>query len=269
MSKVVKKRKLKKWVKVFLLILIIIPSTFFLKDTYSSLKKVTQKINIDNKESMNKETTTLNRVTYKDGFYYEELSQKIKLKITGGSYPKKFNSDFTSISYEDLSYIKVKYYDFEGVQHNDGEIIVNKVVAQDIVEIFYELYLEKYPINSIKLVEEFDSSDELSMSANNTTAFSYRKVETEDKLSWHAFGLAIDINPLYNPYVIGNNIYPQNALKYKDRALNFEGKINHDDLAYKLFIDYGWKWGGDFTYSKDYQHFYKEIFDNSIRERKI
>lgn len=107
------------------------------------------------------------------------------------------------------------------------------------------------------------------MSVNNTTAVSYRKVETEDKLSWHVFGLAVDINPLYNPYVIGNNIYPQNALKYKDRTLNFEGKINHDDLAYKLFIDYGWKWGGDFIYSKDYQHFYKEIFDNSIRERKI
>lgn len=274
MSKKVKKRRLKKWVKKSLSVIIVIIFIIIISIIYMDIKEVSindKEVSVDKKEDINNfanDEQTLNRVIYKDGFYYEELSQEVKSRITGKSYPLEFDDSFTMITYDDLSYIKVKYYDFEGVQHSDGEIIVNKLVAQDIVEIFYKLYLNKYSIASIKLVEEFNSSDELSMEANNTSAFCYRNVEKTDKLSWHAFGLAVDINPLYNPYIIGNDIYPQTASKYTDRTLDFKGMINHNDLAYKLFIEYGWKWGGDFIYSKDYQHFYKEIYDNSIRERK-
>ena len=106
------------------------------------------------------------------------------------------------------------------------------------------------------------------MEDNNTSAFNYRIVENSDKLSWHCFGLAIDINPLYNPYVLGNEIYPQNAKEYTNRFKEFKGKITHNDLAYQIFTKYGWKWGGDFISSKDYQHFYKDIYDETIRERR-
>ena len=118
------------------------------------------------------------------------------------------------------------------------------------------------------LVDNYDGDDELSMQDNNSSCFNYRIVENIDRLAWHAFGLAIDINPLYNPYVVDGDIYPSTASKYVNRDNNFDGMIDHDDLAYKLFIEYGWKWGGDFMYSKDYQHFYKEVLDESVRERR-
>lgn len=283
-----KRRRLKKRVKIILFLFVFTLITFgvisyFIDKTYAFQDKKIFREESDNKKDSNNEDTDnilddslkdnminqLNRVEYYDGFYYEDLSSEIKERITGGSFPLEFDSDFMAISYDDLKYVKVKYYDFFGIEHTDGEMIVNKLVAQDIVEIFNKLYLEKYPIASIKLVEEFNSIDELSMRANNTSAFCYRIVENIDRLSWHAYGLAIDINPLYNPYVVGGDIYPSTALDYVDRTLDFEGKINHDDLAYKLFIEYGWKWGGDFAYSKDYQHFYKEVLDDSVRERGI
>lgn len=263
----VKKKKrimLKKLVKVigfflifFVIFLIVV---YFLDDSYA--------FSSDNNYFIDMEDSELNRVTYVEGFYYEKLSKDLKERITGGSFPLKFKRNFTPVVYDELRYVKVKYYDFDGVLHDDGEIIVHKLVAQDIVEIFNLLYLEKYSIASIKLVEEFDSSDELSMEANNTSAFNYRIVENIDRLSWHAYGLAIDINPLYNPYLANGRIYPSTALDYADRSLDFDGKIDHNDLAYKIFTKYGWKWGGDFKYVKDYQHFYKEVFDDDIRERK-
>lgn len=78
--------------------------------------------------------------------------------------------------------------------------------------------------------------------------------------------MAIDINPLYNPYVLGDELYPSTASSYVNRNIDFKGKIDHYDLAYQTFIKYGWKWGGNFIYTKDYQHFYKDIYDDSIRE---
>ena len=279
-----KRRKLKKKVKIILFlfaffIIIFGFISYFIKKIYTFQDKeiIFEESDNENEDIDNdladsiesNKASQLNRVDYYDGFYYEDLSNEIKEKITGGSFPLEFDSDFMAISYEDLKYVKVKYYDFSGIEHIDGELIVNKLVAQDIIEIFYKLYLEKYPIASIKLVEEFNSIDELSMRANNTSAFCYRIVENIDRLSWHAYGLAIDINPLFNPYVVGDTIYPSTALDYVDRNLDFDGKINHDDLAYKLFIEYGWKWGGNFKYSKDYQHFYKEVLDDSVRERGL
>lgn len=277
MKKIIRRRRLKKWVKVILLlfavfVIVLFFIKYFIKDTYAIWEEDIIKNGGINQENSFDDLVSddidenLNRVIYSEGFYYEDLSDFIKDRITGKSFPLEFDSDFMSISYDDLKYVNVKYYDFNGIGHDDGELIVHKLVAQDIVEIFYKLYLEKYPIESIRLVEEFNAEDELSMRANNTSAFCYRVVENIDRMSWHAYGLAIDINPLYNPYVVGEDIYPSTALEYVDRSLEFKGKINHDDLAYKLFIEYGWKWGGDFLYTKDYQHFYKEVFDDSVRE---
>ena len=209
-----------------------------------------------------------NRVVYQDGFYYEELSTFIKKRITGKSYPVKFNVQFNSVSYDDLRYVVVKYYDFEGNLHNRGELIVNKLLADDVVKIFYELYLVKYPINSIKLPDDYNGSDEASMEDNNTSCFNYRKVENSDKLAWHAFGVAIDVNPLFNPYVTEQEIYPSNGKEYADREKEFQGKIDQDDYLYSVFTKYGWKWGGDFVHTKDYQQCYNEVLDEEIRIKK-
>lgn len=198
------------------------------------------------------------RVTITEGFYYIELNDKIKERITGVSYPSD-DSD-SKIHYGDLRYIRLRYYDFEGDSHDDGEIIVNKRYAKEVTKIFYKLYQEKYPFTSIRLVDDFGQpgDDTLSMEANNTSAFCYRKVTGSKNLSQHSYGAAIDINPLYNPYFDGDRIAPESAAMYADRTLGLPGMIGHDDLCYKLFTQNGWSWGGEWG-EPDYQHFSKKI----------
>lgn len=262
-----RKRRLKKWVKKLIVITILIFIIFIVNTQIKKNREIEK--NSDRIELINENNNSnLNRYILAEGFYYEKLSDEIKKKITGHSFPKFFDKKYTSIKYEDLRYLKVKHYDFSLQEHEDGEMIVNKDVAEGVLSIFYELYKNKYPIEKIKLIEEYDANDELSMKDNNTSAFNYRIVENSDKLSWHCFGLAIDINPLYNPYVIGEKIYPTTAKKYVNRKKDFLGKIDHDDLAYKLFKEKGWNWGGDFINEKDYQHFYKDKYSEQIRKVK-
>ncbi|MGE5494499.1 MAG: M15 family metallopeptidase [Burkholderiales bacterium] len=178
------------------------------------------------------------KVVIADGFYYIELSDEIKERITGLSYPT--DDTGCKISYDDLRYIKLKHYDFEGRVHG-GELIVNKALADEVTNIFYELYKAKYPLTSVKLVDDFGQpgDDTLSMEANNTSAFCYRTVFGGGHLSRHSYGAAIDINPLYNPYLDDGRIAPLAGAPYADRTKDFPGKIDHDDLAYKLFKKYG------------------------------
>ena len=99
------------------------------------------------------------------------------------------------------------------------------------------------------------------MEANNTSAFNFRTVEGSTTLSNHAYGLAIDINPKYNPYVKVSNgttvVYPDNAAEYADRSVDCDYYINRDDICYQAFVSRGFTWGGDWTTVKDYQHFEK------------
>jgi len=235
--------------------LIIILLIFFLViiSNYSNIE-YNMDINM-NKKIIN--NNKINNSIYKDGFSYYSITDELKAKITGCSYPDKFNDNKYKINYNELRYLKVKHYDFDN-NIKDGELIVHYKVAQEVLEIFYILFENKYQIEKISLVENYNCIDELSMEDNNSSAFNYRFVENTNTLSWHAFGLAIDINPLYNPYITDNHIFPLNAKKYVDRSLNIKWYINKDDFCYKIFKKYGWLWGGDFIYNKDYQHFYKE-----------
>lgn len=193
-----------------------------------------------------------------DSFYYSILTEDIKACITGNSYPD--TEEPLQISYEDLSYVHVLHYDFEG-QVQEGELICNQAIAQDLVDIFYELYESQYPIEKIRLIDEYNADDEASMADNNTSCFNYRTVSGRTKLSNHSYGLAIDINPLYNPYVRTKDgkelISPDNAVPYADRSADFPHKIDKNDLCYKVFMEYGFTWGGAWNSSKDYQHFEK------------
>lgn len=200
------------------------------------------------------------RVTYKTGFYYESLSDTVKADITGISYPADDSN--AAISYDTLRYVNILYYDFNGKQQS-GELICHKAIAQDLVEIFYELYEAQYPIEKIALVDEYQGDDSLSMQDNNTSCFNYRALPS-GKLSNHAYGLAVDLNPFYNPYITYNkdgsvNITPAGSENYADREQDFEHKISKEDLAYELFIQHGFTWGGSWKSCKDYQHFEKAI----------
>ena len=197
------------------------------------------------------------RITYMDGFYYEPISNEIFKRISGISYPVD-----CTVSLDELRYVGLKYVDFNG-EIQTGELICNKALAQDMVEIFYELCTNDYRIESVKLVDEFGGDDTASMLANNTSCFNYRVVEGTTRLSNHAYGRAIDLNPFYNPYVTYNkdgttNISPEGSEAYADRSASFPYKIDENDLAYKLFKEHGFKWGGNWNNSKDYQHFEKK-----------
>lgn len=199
-------------------------------------------------------------VVYKQGFYYHNISNALKKKMEGKSYIKNKH-----ISYKDLRYIKVKYYNFQG-KVKTGEIIVNKKIAQDTVEIFYALYKKKYPIEKMKLIDAYDGNDEKSMADNNTSAFNYRTVAGTKRLSRHAYGMAIDINPRINPYITKNgaNIAPENGKLYAQRNVKkCKGKykkymIQKNDFICKLLKEHGFTWGGDWNLVKDYQHFEKK-----------
>lgn len=220
------------------------------------------------------------RTVYTEGFYYEPLNEEIKARITGISYPVAASEALSSVrpvfnildddvtpavSYDDLRYLSVLYYDFNG-EVQTGELVCNKEIADDLMEIFHELYLNEYQIEKIKLVDEYQADDTASITDNNTSCFNYRVVDGTTSLSKHALGCAIDINPFYNPYVVFNKdgsgetyISPPGSEVYVDRSKEFPYKIDESDLCYKLFTEHGFTWGGNWNSCKDYQHFQKVL----------
>lgn len=205
------------------------------------------------------------RVTWAEGFYYEPVSAALSRYMTGVTYPAADGEAAQNglvVSFDDLRYVHVLHYDFDG-NPAEGELICNEYIAQDLIEIFYQLYQNEYRLESVLLIDEFNGDDTASMEANNTSCFNYRTVEGSTNLSQHAYGLAIDVNPLYNPYVTyekdgTENISPAAAQSYADRSASFAYKIDEDDLCYKLFTQHGFIWGGNWNNVKDYQHFQKK-----------
>ena len=193
-----------------------------------------------------------------DRFFYVTLTDELKARITGMSYPAE--GEPCRVSYDDLRYVRILYMDFDGLEQ-EGELMVNRRVADDVIDIFYKLYQKQYPLASVRLVDDFGQpgDDGDSMRANNSSAFCYRQVTGTAHLSWHSFGAAIDINPLQNPYMNKGRVSPEEAREYLDRKDKRPHMIDHSDYAYKVFIAHGWKWGGDWNGDKDYQHFYKEL----------
>lgn len=209
--------------------------------------------------SLNGSSQLENRITYTEGFYYEAISDNLRRYITGISYP----AEDAEISLDELRYVHIWHYNFDG-EPAEGELICNEAIAQDLVEIFYELYRNEYQLEQVHLIDEYDGDDISSMEANNTSCFNYRPIQDSTKLSKHALGLAVDINPLYNPYITYNtdgteDVSPVSGSAYADRSTSFSYKIDESDLCYKLFTQHGFTWGGNWNSCKDYQHFQKTV----------
>lgn len=228
------------------------------------------------------ETETQESIHYQDGFFYQPLTDAVIARITGISFPvsetiapalaqtavniiPEHEMNTLAVSYDDLRYMNVLYYDFNG-EVRIGELICNQSIAQDLIEIFYELYQNEYQIESIRLIEDYNGDDTVSMESNNTSCFNYRMVDGTTSLSKHALGCAIDINPFYNPYIVFDKtgsghdyVSPKGSEIYVDRSQNFPYKIDETDLCYKLFKEHGFTWGGDWNSCKDYQHFQKTV----------
>ena len=153
---------------------------------------------------------------------------------------------------KDIVTLQIPHYDKDG-KPVTGTLECNKSIAKDLQEIFAELYKAKYRIESMRPASEYGGDDDKMMEANNTSCYNYRVMTgSKNKLSKHALGLAIDINPLYNPYVKGNIVKPEAGRKYAKNP-----QIKKGDLIYRLFKKHGFKWGGEWRTLKDYQHFEK------------
>lgn len=185
------------------------------------------------------------------GFYSAPLPDSVFARMTGVSFPEG-----AVVPREELCYLRLSHYDFDGCE-KVGEMVCHREIAQDLVEIFRALYEARYPIRSIRLIDDFGGEDEASMRADNTSCFNYRAKTGMRSLSKHALGLAVDVNPLENPYVRPSGVRPAEASPYADRTKEFAHKIDRNDLCYKLFREHGFSWGGDWRSVKDYQHFEK------------
>ena len=184
-------------------------------------------------------------------FSAEPIPADVEARMRGVSYPEN-----AQIPLSDLRYLRLSYVDFDG-NEQVGELVCNKAIAEDLVDIFRALYEARYPIKSIRLIDDFGGDDEASMAADNTSCFNYRKKTGMRELSKHARGLAVDINPFENPYVRPSRVRPATATSYADRTKDFPHKIDKNDLCYRLFREHGFSWGGTWRSVQDYQHFEK------------
>ncbi len=193
--------------------------------------------------SLTKQTTAEVSTIDTAGFVAAELSSMVKLRLITGKQAKKLA--------EILSPLEVEFINSAG-KRSKGLLIVHKNVAATVKKIFSEMADSGFVIEKIEPMSKYDWSDEKSMNANNTSAFNYRLVSGTRSISKHANGLAIDINPLWNPFVSGKHVSPKGAIYDKKRP----GTVHKGSPVYKIFRKHGWKWGGEWIPYQDYQHFF-------------
>jgi hypothetical protein len=164
------------------------------------------------------------------------------------------------VPFSNLSYIRLSYWGFDSTAHDDGILIVHKQHASQVIEIFKELFEQKFPIQSIVPMYLFGGNDSLSMAANNTSGFNCRQKSGQPGIySNHSYGTAIDINPVQNPFVKNNVAMPILGAAYIHRHQIVAGMITPGSKALLSFRKRGWYWGGHWKKHKDYQHFEKAI----------
>lgn len=158
------------------------------------------------------------------------------------------------VSLDDLRLVSLTYWGFDGRPHV-GRLVVNRDAVAAVAGAVGRLYRARFPIRRMTPVDAYGASDERSMEADNTSAFNGRFVEGSTVWSQHAFGRAIDVDPLENPEINNGAVYPTTATRYLDRTLGLPGMIDAGGLVVRAFAEVGWAWGGSWHSLKDYQHF--------------
>jgi hypothetical protein len=151
----------------------------------------------------------------------------------------------------DLRAVRVSYWGFDGSPQT-GSIVVARRVARDVVAIFRRLWAERFPIKRLEPVSAYRGSDDASMAADNTSGFNCRFVGGTKRWSMHAYGEAIDVNPVENPYIRGSFVSPPRGRAFLDRSRYRKGMAVSDGVLVRAFAAVGWRWGASFG---DYQHF--------------
>jgi len=153
-----------------------------------------------------------------------------------------------------LRYLWVSYMDPQG-RERTGEIVVHADAVSHTVMAFKVMWDHRFPITRMRLVDDYGGNDDASMAADNTSAFNCRRVAGSSSWSEHSYGRAIDLNPVENPYVSGSTVSPPAGAAYLDRGDARPGMVRRGDAVHRVFTQMGWGWGGDWSSSKDYQHF--------------
>lgn len=164
-----------------------------------------------------------------------------------------------------LKMLTISYYDFSGQERHDGKMVVFDCVADYVLNIFYELHRIKFPIAKMELMDIYNGDDELAMESNNTSSLNQRNITNQNLPSLHSYGLAIDINPVQNPFIqidndAGTAIFlPKSGIKFanrKENRINKASRIGMAEEVVKIFYQNGFDiWGGDWDDPIDYQHF--------------
>jgi hypothetical protein len=155
-----------------------------------------------------------------------------------------------------LRLVRLSYVGFDGRAHT-GSLVVNRAVVGQVERVFARLYAARFPIRSMRPVSAFGGSDPHSMAADNTSAFNCRTAVAPGPKQWsvHAYGEAIDVNTVENPYVEGGAVLPAAGRRYLDRGSYRPGMAVPGGTLVTAFASVGWQWGGRWTGSPDYQHF--------------
>ncbi|MEX2204532.1 MAG: M15 family metallopeptidase [Actinomycetota bacterium] len=177
------------------------------------------------------------------------LDRETRELMTGSSW-----HEGCPVGLSDLRLVRLMYIGFDGEAHH-GRLVVHRRWADEIVEVFRRLYRREFPIRRIRSVDRYGADDRESMRHDNTSAFNCRYVAGTTVWSQHAYGRAIDVNPVENPYVDGSYVSPPNGEPYADRSDVRPGMIHRRDAVWRAFRRIGWEWGGTWSTAKDYQHF--------------
>jgi len=186
----------------------------------------------------------------------EKIPADVKKMMIGCSWKPE-----CPVPLEDLRYLTVTHWGYDE-EEQIGHMVVHAKLADELLAIFHELYDAYFPIECMELIDQYDANDDRSMVANNSSAFCCRAItNVPGTFSLHSYGIAIDINPLINPYVKGAQVLPEGGRAYLDRNKFHKGIITKspDNACYRIFTKYGYEWGGDWTTRVDYQHFQKPI----------
>jgi len=176
-------------------------------------------------------------------------------RVTAGQLPHSWHAG-CPVAPAQLRRLRLTYWGFDGRAHT-GTLVVNARAVAPLTRVFSRLYAARFPIRRMRPIDAYAGSDERSLDADNTAAFNCRDAVASGPKHWsvHAYGLAIDVNPVENPYLEGGRVHPRSGRAFLDRSHYRRGMAVRGGLLVNAFASVGWPWGGRWAGSPDYQHF--------------
>lgn len=178
------------------------------------------------------------------------LSPDLRQRMTGVSWHRG-----CPVGLDDLRLLALTYWGFDGDVHV-GRLVANRDAARPMLVAMRSLYRLHFPFRQMRLVDAYGADDHRSMEADNTSAFNCRFVSGTSRWSEHAYGHAIDVNPVENPYADSDGyVSPPQGAPFFDRSQHHKGLIHAGGDVVAAFAKVGWEWGGNWSWPKDFQHF--------------